>query len=56
MPDGKHRKELKVPGSAALGKYAISLLWLASFTDKFTFADSPPLNEPERARPMHPIT
>ncbi len=42
------------PGSTAPGKYAISLLWLASFTDWFTFADSLPYHA--RARPMHPIT
>jgi hypothetical protein len=35
-------------------KYAISLLWLALFTDQLTFKDSLPRHA--RARPMNPIT
>jgi hypothetical protein len=35
-------------------KYAISLLWLALFTDQFTFKDSLPRHA--RARSMNPIT
>jgi hypothetical protein len=40
-------------GSAAPGKYSISLLWLALFTDQFTFEDSLPRHV--RARPINYI-
>jgi hypothetical protein len=42
------------PGPPHRKKYAISLLWLALFTDQFTFEDSLPRHA--RARPMNPIT
>jgi hypothetical protein len=38
------------PGPQHREKYAISLLWLALFTDQFTFEDSLPRHA--RARPM----
>ena len=42
------------PGPPHREKYAINLLWLALFTDQFTFEDSLPRHM--RARPMNPIT
>jgi hypothetical protein len=58
--EGQHYSSLQVftfyllSGSAATGKYAISLRWLALFTDQFTFEDSLPRHA--RAGPMNPIT
>jgi hypothetical protein len=42
------------PGPQHWEKYVISLLWLALFTDQFTFEDFLPRHA--RARPMNPIT
>ncbi len=42
------------PGPPHRKKYAISQLWLALFTDQFTFEDSLPRHA--RASPMNPIT